>query len=391
MPPVGMTGLYGDAGGRGRGKGINRECGMASGGSTIVCDLSSSRDNPRNPLNPRNSEGAFVTLAGGRILFVYTRYRGTSWEDHAPAELASRYSDDGGRTWSKRDRIEVKNEGKCNVMSVSLLRLADGRVGLFYLRKDGVDDCRLWMRASGDEGRSWSRPRVCMAQRGYFVVNNDRVIQLKGGRLVVPAADHRTRMGRDGKATYDMRAIATCFLSDDAGATWFEAADWWALPVRNGSGLQEPGVVELKGGRLWMYCRTDTGRQWELFSRDRGETWGEPAASRFRSPTSPLSVKRIGATGDLLAVWNDHSPRWKMRRRPASWGRTPLATAISSNEGRTWRKAKLIERKADHGYCYTAIHPTDDAVLLAYCCGGGKKGVLQDLCIRRATIDWLYA
>ena len=35
------------------------------------------------------------------------------------------------------------------------------------------------------------------------------------------------------------------------------------------------------------------------------------------------------------------------------------------------------------GFCYTAIHCPADAVLLAYCCGGGKTGVLQDSRIRR--------
>ena len=40
---------------------------------------------PPNPGNPRNSEGGFVTLRDGRILFVYTRYYGESWDDHAPA------------------------------------------------------------------------------------------------------------------------------------------------------------------------------------------------------------------------------------------------------------------------------------------------------------------
>ncbi len=50
--------------------------------------------------NPRNSEGDFVTLKDGRILFVYSRYTGDSSSDHAPAFLAGRYSADGGKTWT---------------------------------------------------------------------------------------------------------------------------------------------------------------------------------------------------------------------------------------------------------------------------------------------------
>ena len=82
--------------------------------------------------NPRNSEGDFIQLENGRILFIYTKFTGGSG-DHAGAHLVSRFSDDKGRTWSKEDVEVVANEGSMNVMSVSLLRLADGRIALFYL------------------------------------------------------------------------------------------------------------------------------------------------------------------------------------------------------------------------------------------------------------------
>ena len=39
--------------------------------------------------NPRNSEGDFLKLEDGRILFVYTQYDGSSSVDHAPAHLAA--------------------------------------------------------------------------------------------------------------------------------------------------------------------------------------------------------------------------------------------------------------------------------------------------------------
>ena len=34
------------------------------------------------PDNPRNSEGAFMPLKDGRIMFVYSRYYGSSSSDH---------------------------------------------------------------------------------------------------------------------------------------------------------------------------------------------------------------------------------------------------------------------------------------------------------------------
>jgi len=74
----------------------------------------------------------------------------------------------------------------------------------------------------------------------------------------------------------------------------------------------------------------------------------------------------------------------------SSWGRTPLAMAISSDEGKTWKLTKLLEDDPRRGFCYTAIHFVENALLLAYCCGGLRSGVLQDTRIRRVTLDWLY-
>jgi len=357
--------------------------------SKIVLDLK------HKPDNPRNSEGSFITLADGSIMYAYTRYRGKDWADHARADISARFSTDDGKTWTGKERLLVKNEGKCNVMSVSLLRLADGRIALFYLRKDSFRSCVAYMRTSRDEARTWSKPTRCIGAPGYFCVNNDRIIQLKSGRILIPAALHRARLETDlmRPGVMDVHGVAIFYYSDDEGKTWKESTDWWALPVRSTSGLQEPGVVELKNGKLFCYCRTSTGRQWQLFSRDGGDTWTPPEPSRFRSPCSPLCIKRIPATGDLLAIWNDYSPRWKnvmKARGESSWMRTPLTVAVSSNEGKTWKKTKLIEKDPKRGFCYTAIHFTNDAVLLAYCNGGRKSAVLQNSCIRRITLDWLY-
>ena len=342
------------------------------------------------PGNPRNSEGAFVTLKDGRILYVYTRYNGTSWADHASADLASRVSRDGGRTWSDSDRIVVKNEGNANIMSVSLLRLQDGRIALLYLRKDTQPDgsvtCLPWLRFSVDEAETWSEPQKVVHFPGYCVVNNDRLIQLSSGRLLIPIGFHRYasyRKENEIVVTIDGRSIACFQYSDDSGATWQEATQWIYPPsAQSRTGLQEPGVVELRDGRLLAWFRTDQGCQYKAFSSDQGMTWSAAApAPEFLSPTAPLSMRRCPRDGRLLAVWCDHSPYWKFARDPKlSWGRTPLALAWSDDDGQTWRDHRLLETDPAAGFCYIAIHFTDDAVLLAYCCGGEARGtgVLQD-------------
>ena len=87
----------------------------------------------------------------------------------------------------------VANEGGQNVMSVSLLRLQDGRIALFYLRKNSPADCRPYLRISADETQTWSEPQRCIEDEvGYYVLNNDRAVQLARGRIVLPVALHNT-------------------------------------------------------------------------------------------------------------------------------------------------------------------------------------------------------
>lgn len=345
----------------------------------VVLNLDPSRE------NPRNSEGAFLTLKSGRILFLYTRFHGGA-DDASPAHIVRVHSDDGGRTWNREYRVVVENTGGANVMSVSQLRLRSGAIALFYLVKNSLADCRPVMRISTDEAETWSEPRLVCEAPGYFVLNNDRVIQLQSGRLVMPLAFHRSR-GPDPKSyrSWDSRAIALWLLSDDEGKTWREAADWWALPARTHTGFQEPGVVELADGRLFSWMRTDQGAQFGCYSTDKGTHWDLPKKTDLQSPESPASIKRLPDSDDLLAVFNDHSGRF-----PSSGNkRTPLVTALSSDGAKTWPQRKLIESDPDGCYCYTAIHFTKDAVLLAYCAGDSKIGGLNRLRLRRFSLDWL--
>ena len=76
-------------------------------------------------------------------------------------------------------------------MSVSLLRLNNGAIALFYVRKNSLDDCHPQVRFSTDEAHTWSAPiPVIPSEKGYFVLNNDRVIQTTRGRLIAPVSLH---------------------------------------------------------------------------------------------------------------------------------------------------------------------------------------------------------
>ena len=334
--------------------------------------------------NPRNTEGSFVTLRDGSVLYIYSRFVGATVGDHTTGHLASCLLPSKGKAWLQNDEPVFSREGKQNDMSVSLLRLADGRIALFYAVKNSLQDCRMRMRTSSDEGKTWSKPVDCMSgEMNYFVVNNDRVIQTKSGRLIIPAAAHV----RDGK--WETAADLVCFLSDDAGKTWRRGKRMLAGFREDGLRYttQEPGVVQLRDGRIMLWCRTDIGTQSVAYSEDEGETFSQLEPWNFRSPRAPASIKRIPATGDLLLVWNDSFDK----SQGHSGKRTPLCTAISRDEGATWEHERTLESDPNGWFCYTAIHFIEDRVLLAYWLAdpaGLSRGIGTR--ITEVPVDWFY-
>ena len=74
------------------------------------------------PENKRNSEGAFIALKNGDILFAYSRYADEGADDGAAADIYAMISQDGGESFSEpylliaRDRLDAQN-----IMSVSFL------------------------------------------------------------------------------------------------------------------------------------------------------------------------------------------------------------------------------------------------------------------------------
>ena len=109
----------------------------------IIFEISSSQ---------RNGEGAFLDAKDGRILYIYSHCLGEGFQDDDPSSIAMRTSQDSGKTWSD-ERILFRQEehNAKNIMSVSLLRMGAGDIGLFYAIRYGWHDTRLHLRRSQDE------------------------------------------------------------------------------------------------------------------------------------------------------------------------------------------------------------------------------------------------
>jgi len=334
---------------------------------------------PVTPENPRSGEGSMLELTDGRLLFAYTSFEGH--EDDARAAIVARRSGDLGATWTEPETV-IADEGRENVMSVSLLRLQSGGILMFYLRKDSRTDCSVWVRRSDDEGLTWGEAVSCTPEPRYQGAVNDCAVQLAvrsratSGRVIVPYEVC------DEVWTEDEHVEAGCAYSDDEGATWSRSNLIYA-PRR---GVMEPRVVELRDGRLWMLMRTDQGVIYESRSEDRGATWDEPTPSGIESPQSPFVFTRIPATGDLLVIRN---PVAKLDEGTHQGYRTPLRAAISRDEGATWTNERDLEPDTSHTYCYLSACFVGDLAVFSYYVGSMEMP-LQCLRIARVPTAWFY-
>jgi len=326
----------------------------------------------------RSGEGCVAPLRDGSLYLVYGRFEGPRDEDRAT--LVERRSVDGGVHWTAPEALVRTPEGALNVMSVSLLPLSDGRLAALYLRKNSRADCRPFFMTSADDARTWTEPVVVTERPGYYVVNNDRLVQLSGGRLLVPYA------WTNPDIHHAWNVFCGCAISDDLGRTWrlgrqeiqIESRNilWPKLvdesnpdvlrDIREGrAACQEPGVVELLDGRVLMWCRSPGGYAYRAVSDDGGESWSPfMAIPEFAMPCGPQSIKRLPGSGRLIMLYNDKEgipyghAQWHWRR--------PLAIAVSDDDGATWRRHGLLEPETIPSNCYYSICLHGENVVFTY-------------------------
>ena len=359
-----------------------------------ICDFAPNKE------NNRNSEGDFLRLKDGSIIFIYSRYGAAGFEDDCSCDLYASISYDEGESWSEPYPLLLHTDFNAeNIMSVSLMRMENGDIGLYFLAKvDAVNSLPHLIRSS-DEGKTWHSLTPIFEKKGYYCVNNDRVIRLKSGRIIVPAClfEADSAIDENGKERLSNlhEGYMYVFASDDDGKSWKTVCKHYGIPVSKAckTGVQEPGIVELNDGRLWCYIRNDSGRQYQCFSNDEGESWSAPELSQFTSPVSPLSADRL-SDGRIIAVWNPiplYNGRSLFYNGYWTDGRNPLVIAVSS-DGETFSEYKAIETDESRGYAYTAIFETNDnSILLAYCAGGegDVHSMLERTRITKISIDEL--
>jgi hypothetical protein len=94
----------------------------------------------------------------------------------------------------------------------------------------------------------------------------------------------------------------------------------------------------------------------------------------MQTTATSLGLKRIPSTGDLLLL------RTTGGEPP---NRTPLASAVSVDDGKTWTNERIVADDPKEIYGYPCVEFTDDMALIGYSSRAGAH-------LARITIGWFY-
>ena len=271
-------------------------------------------------------------------------------------------STDGGRSWDDLGRMNMdwNLEGMISDGGITLLRLLDGRLGfLGHRHVEGLHGGGLpvWS-VSDDEGETWTPARPLDGPEGTWYVMNDRMVQTRTGRLLVPVA----HMEPSPESFEGSRTESLCFFSDDCGQTWKRSA---SRTLEDQRGLQEPCIAETAPGEILMLARTGSGCHHACWSSDNGETWSPAQPTSLTAACSPLTLRTL-PDGRLIVFYNHAEPI----ETGAFFPRTPLCYALSDDRGATWSPPTVIDSRGAQDQSMQHIYPgvcfTDEGILMVY-------------------------
>ncbi len=329
-------------------------------------------------------------------------------------EVAARYSEDNGLIWSEAETLCQLPIHGGEWLGLEALLDSSGELHLFFLKYADADTedtansadiphgylggyngrrLDIWHVKSASGRTSWQAPR--MIWKGYTGALNS-VIQMTNGRILLPFSEQAAPRSFGGGGE-DLAAFthtgsfkSTALYSDDAGETWHLSDSSLSVQVPSfvhSYGADEPVVIELRDGRVWMLMRTQQGRFYESFSAD-GASWSQPQPTSIISSDSPAGLVRLD-DGRIVLFCN------VCQRFPYAYGgRHVLHAAISDDEGKSWRGYREVARDpkrnepppphGDFGTAYPFPTVANDGKVV-YCTGQGAGRVLLML----LEPDWL--
>jgi predicted neuraminidase len=204
-------------------------------------------------------------------------------------------------------------------------------------------------KVSADDGRTWKDVSSPFVRPGSFCRN--RIVRLYNDNLIFPL--YYSTKGDHYGSDYSVMGI-----SEDNGLSWKE------YQVPESKGLVQASVVPGTEGILSAFFRSRYADFiYRSASADGGKTWTSPIPTELPNNNSSLQAIRL-SSGRIALVYNHFSPydtaesEKTGKSRTITWPkrRSPLAIAVSEDDGRTWPYIRYIEYQGFIGSCNKEAH-----------------------------------
>ncbi|MDB5308992.1 MAG: BNR/Asp-box repeat protein, partial [Gemmataceae bacterium] len=219
-----------------------------------------------------------------------------------------------GKAWSEPTVMGSEPGQPC--WNPVFFKTSKGSLVLWYKAGPKPDNWTGYVRRSGDGGKSWSEPEMLPA--GFYGPVRAKPLQLASGTLLAGTSIESYR----NWTPYVDR-------STDDGKTWTRSNPF---PVPGKMRQIQPTLFETKDGRVVALMRSsDPRRVCRAESKDGGETFGPAEETELANPSAGIDVAKT-RKGDVFLIYN-----------PTPIARTPISLALSSDDGKTWRKVADLD------------------------------------------------
>ena len=325
-------------------------------------------------------------LSDNRLLCVFSV---RSKPEENRFAVAGSFSEDHGRTWSNPEiLIDSPNELDYdpNLIVVGS-RVIVTSTTCPLTHQQFISTSRTLAVRSEDSGRTWSKPYEIPMGHRFAAGKIHKGLVLEDGTALFGYSWDAALEGKAGKLKLegDHDLVASLMRSSDRGLTWQGGSDVFLRDLKRDAdrihainGLDEPALVQLHDGTLYMLCRTGLAHPYETRSADGGKTWSRPEPCPLTGHNAPVALCRInGARPGMLTVWcNSSEVRW------------PLCVAASFDNARSWTPPRELARREGFESSYPGCVQAADGTLVVVwqqALPDGQRAIDG----ARMNVDWL--